>query len=517
MHKIKLPAFYYLDNFIQLLDHVFEYNKAVFREDDFDDFLKFKDLSKNAQALFTRFLMRKGNYFRPTKIVYKEIPNIAECLVELEAVNFISWDVPVEEKIKLFTKPELCDLFPDFKLKALPRAQIDEVLIGHVEQITERVLALERDFFVFRLLYFGNAHQDLSEFILNDLGIYQYENYSLSQGFIKSEEELSEFLRFYESIAEYDSEAPHEFLENHQIIKSDNRVLKRRLNKFYFRLGRQLERKKFLDQALEIYELSTYSGERKARVLAEQKRYEEMEAQCLKILRTSQNDQEHKFARFFLAKNAKYLKSDYKKESPFIARTETIQLDQTELSVEMSSCEYFSQFGKCYYSENLWIKALFGLFFWEVIFADVSGAFSHPFQHRPHDLYEDDFCEVRKDLIEEVFNSDFTWEKGEGIFDEKFGLSNSFVAWNLVKKENLRLAIESFEEAQLKSIFREFLKDLRAKPKGFPDLILFPEQGGVELIEIKGPGDRLQKHQSTWLEFFDKQGIKARVVNVQWN
>ena len=115
MHKIKLPAFYYLDNFIQLLDHVFEYNKAVFREDDFDDFLKFKDLSKNAQALFTRFLMRKGNYFRPTKIVYKEIPNITECLVELEGVNFISWDVPVEEKIKFFTKVELCDLFPDFK------------------------------------------------------------------------------------------------------------------------------------------------------------------------------------------------------------------------------------------------------------------------------------------------------------------------------------------------------------------------------------------------------------------
>ena len=82
-------------------------------------------------------------------------------------------------------------------------------------------------------------------------------------------------------------------------MKSDNRVLKRRLNKFYFRLGRQLERKKYLDQALDIYELSTYSGERKARVLAEKKSYEQMEAQCLKILQTSQNDQELKFARFF--------------------------------------------------------------------------------------------------------------------------------------------------------------------------------------------------------------------------
>ena len=76
MQKIPLPDFYYLDNFTQLLDHVFEYNKAVLREEDFDDFLNFKSLSKNAQALFTRFLMRKGNYFRPAKLSYKEIPNI---------------------------------------------------------------------------------------------------------------------------------------------------------------------------------------------------------------------------------------------------------------------------------------------------------------------------------------------------------------------------------------------------------------------------------------------------------
>ena len=67
--------------------------------------------------------MRKGNYFRPAKLSYKEIPNIDECLKELEEVSFITWDLPDEEKIKLFTKPDLCDLFPDLKLKSLPRAQ----------------------------------------------------------------------------------------------------------------------------------------------------------------------------------------------------------------------------------------------------------------------------------------------------------------------------------------------------------------------------------------------------------
>ena len=36
------------------------------------------------------------------------------------------------------------------------------------------------------------------------------------------------------------------------------------------------------------------------------------------------------------------------------------------------------------------------------------------------------------------------------------------------------------------------------------------------MIEVKGPGDRLQDHQIRWLEFFAVEGIPASVCFVRW-
>jgi hypothetical protein len=517
MKNVQLPDFYYLDNFTQLIDYVFDKHKSILRPKDIDDYNHFSSLSRNAKGLYVRFLMRKGSYFRPKKVSYSEIPNLNECLKELELIDFISWDVAVTEKIKLFTKAELSKLFPKEYDSKLVRVDLEEALLVSISEIPEKVLEIQKDFKVFTLLYFGNLNQDLSEFILNDLGIYKYEKYDLSHGFINSIQELEEFLNFYMVLSEYDRDQAFEFFNNYLIIKSTNTVLKRRLDKFHFSFARQLERHKHFEEALEIYSLSKRSGERQARVLASLKKYDQMEIKCLQMLRLSQNDQEKDFAEFFLFKNSKFLSKTYDKLQVYIPPTEYLELDKTELSVERAACEYYTQFGHCYYAENLWANALFGLFFWPVIFANVPGAFSHPFQHRPHDLYETDFCENRKTQIHELMEKPFTWAQAEKVYESKFGFSNPFVNWSAINKDYLNLALENFAQEQIKSIFKELLKDLKNKKKGFPDLIHFPHEGGVELIEIKAPGDRLQKHQNTWLKFFEDNEIKARVVNVRWN
>ncbi|EDM27759.1 hypothetical protein LNTAR_00120 [Lentisphaera araneosa HTCC2155] len=516
MQSIQLPDFYYLDNFTQLITYVFDNHKSILRPQDLDDYNNFSLLSPNSKALYVRFLMRKGTCFRPNKISYSEIPNLNDCLKELELFAFISWDATVTEKIKLFSKTELSTLFPEEFDSKLARVDLEKALLLTISDIPEKVLKIQKDFKVFSLLYFGNFHQDLSEFILNDLGIYQYEKYDLSHGFINSIQELEEFLNFYATLSDYDRDHALEFFNNYVIIKSTNTVLKRRLDKFHFSFARQLERHKHFEQALKIYRFSIRSGERQARVLAALKKYDQMESKCLQILRSPQNDQEKEFAQFFLFKNSKFLSKTYQKVENYIPPTELLELDKTELSVERAACEYYTQFGHCYYAENLWANALFGLFFWPVIFANVPGAFSHPFQHRPHDLYESDFCENRKVMISEIMGKPFTWAQAEKVYESKFGLSNPFVNWSAINKDYLSLALENFEQYQIKSIFIELLKDLRNKKKGFPDLIHFPHQGGVELIEIKAPGDRLQKHQNTWLNFFEDKKIKARVANVRW-
>ena len=36
------------------------------------------------------------------------------------------------------------------------------------------------------------------------------------------------------------------------------------------------------------------------------------------------------------------------------------------------------------------------------------------------------------------------------------------------------------------------------------------------MIEVKGPGDRLQDHQVRWLQFFASNGIAASVCYLRW-
>ena len=66
-------------------------------------------------------------------------------------------------------------------------------------------------------------------------------------------------------------------------------------------------------------------------------------------------------------------------------------------------------------------------------------------------------------------------------------------------------------------IFQRILQDLRNNRSGFPDLVRFPAQGGYQLIEVKGPGDSLQKNQQRWLQFFARHDIPHCLARVTWS
>jgi hypothetical protein len=61
------------------------------------------------------------------------------------------------------------------------------------------------------------------------------------------------------------------------------------------------------------------------------------------------------------------------------------------------------------------------------------------------------------------------------------------------------------------------LRDIRGNRSGLPDLIRFwPAERRYELIEVKGPGDRLQDNQIRWLAYCAQHGIPVRVLDVRW-
>ena len=93
--------------------------------------------------------------------------------------------------------------------------------------------------------------------------------------------------------------------------------------------------------------------------------------------------------------------------------------------------------------------------------------------------------------------------------------------WPALNEELLGLALDCIPATDLQVLFERLLLNIREHRSGFPDLVRFypenPEdKSRYEMIEVKGPGDRLQDHQIRWLHFFARKGIAASVCYLRW-
>src|SRR5204863_7361372 len=102
-------------------------------------------------------------------------------------------------------------------------------------------------------------------------------------------------------------------------------------------------------------------------------------------------------------------------------------------------------------------------------------------------------------------------------FERKSGLQSPFVAWGLVTREMLVHALSCMPAAHLRACFERMLSDLRTHRTGLPDLIQFwPDERRYRMIEVKGPGDRVQENQAHWLNFCVANGIPVQVCRVSF-
>jgi hypothetical protein len=173
-----------------------------------------------------------------------------------------------------------------------------------------------------------------------------------------------------------------------------------------------------------------------------------------------------------------------------------------------------------FYVENTLANTLFGLLCWPAVFAAIPGAFFHPFHRGPADLYSPDFHQRRAREFEACLarlddGSHFdailaTWE-------EKHGIQSPFVAWDYLDRGIIELALACIPPAHLKLWFRRILQDVKDNRTGFPDLIqFFPNEKRYDMIEVKGPGDRLQDNQLRWIDYCAEHGMPVTVCYLQW-
>lgn len=190
-------------------------------------------------------------------------------------------------------------------------------------------------------------------------------------------------------------------------------------------------------------------------------------------------------------------------------------------AVEMIACHALSEPGTAvHYVENGLINSLFGLLCWEAIFAPLPGAFFHPFQRGPADLHSAGFYTTRRAQFQRCMalldNGSYV-NAIRHTFQTKTGVASPFVHWRLLTSEMLEAALRCIPAAHLKMWFDRLARDVRLNRTGFPDLIRFwPAEERYEMIEVKGPGDRLQDNQIRWLAYCAEHGMPVCVLHVQW-
>ncbi|KEQ14080.1 VRR-NUC domain-containing protein [Endozoicomonas numazuensis] len=533
---VEIPEDYYLTNFQSLLDFVTQQYDDLLNDDERRFLRAFQSASEPAQRLYVRLICRKGPLFRSDKLKYPEILELTSAARELEKLALLSINpvTEVSELVQLGTKPELLKWFSSVKgiSSKLKRPELVERVVSGATRsptlpfdIYEPLFAAEVQNLQF--MFFGNLHQDLTEFVLQDLGLNQFERYPLVKDsrLFKTREELNDALQLsqlailaYEAEFEKDSKALCQ-LQYELPDQPDSPILKRRFSRLVNRIARELERTEQFDEALDLFAQSNLPPalERMARIHHKRGDVKASEAICMSILEKPASDMELEFAKRFIRK----LRGEkaLRKQSRFSEKR--LSLPDNSERVELQVQKHFQNEGwEAFYVENTLICGLAGLLFWDILFNDIPDAFFHPFQSAPADLSTPDFYRKRQTLFENRFT-----ELGESsvtqeilaLYEQKQGLSNRLIYWLGLSKELITVACELIPWPHLKAMLEKLIFDFAHNRTGFPDLILFkPESQEYLWVEVKGPGDKLQENQKRWLSFFSAHDIPAEVIYVDW-
>jgi len=380
-----------------------------------------------------------------------------------------------------------------------------------------------------RLMFFGNARQDWSEFVLADLGIYRYEVVDISPASraFGCRQDVDDYLHLHQCRERLEAGEPaSSVLDDIPADPHGNPWLEARRGKLLLALGLQLEREGALTQALQVHAHNAYAGARARCIRVLEKLGQPdaaLELACVVQAQPESECEAQQVGRMLgrLRRTLGQVASTRRKTAVYERLDLTLPASEYPVSVERRVQDHLtSPQAPVYYVENTLLNALFGLLCWDAIYAPLPGAFFHPFHAAPADLRQPDFRSRRAELFAACLarlDSQAYLDVIRERYRAKVGIQTRFIAWNVLDETLLEQALACLPAAHLKAIFGRMLDDLADNCTGLPDLIQFlPEARAYRMIEVKGPGDRLQDNQKRWLDFFVSQGMPVTVCYVQW-
>jgi hypothetical protein len=542
-----LEPSYYLNNFAAVLTTILARYADILAPDELRFITEFPKVPRNSQALLARMVMRCGELFRASKLRYVEIGDTKTAAAPLIEAGWLT-DRPmlgIEQLQGLLTKAELIRClglprrYADWRkagLVALIKAQFagpryfadwwrgeSEVLYGLLV-----APACER----FRLMFFGNHRQGWSEFVTADLQIFKYERTerSLHSRPFQTREHLMVFQRLQECRELLEEGMPLEDLVTALPGPiEDGEWLEERRQALLFLIAREFERSGNTDRALAIHANCRHRGARTRAIRLKLRARDWRGAHELSVRAQAhpESEAELQYVRRVLPRVERKLGIDA------IVEPASTEISEFELVLDSlpaaQAVEYrvrdhlardLADRNTVRYVENGLINALFGLLCWPAIYAPVQGAFFHEFHRAPADLASPHFHRRRQRHFDECLSHLESGRYRQAIlrtFKEKWGVQSPFVRWRGLDRTALQWALDCFPATHLRLWFEWIVRDVGENRAGFPDLVQFwPRERRYRMIEVKGPGDRLQDNQRRLLEFCAAHGMPVAVCHVRW-
>ncbi len=553
------PDHYYADNLIALIEGVRQQYGDILTPEEWDFGAGVIAMPADAQRLLARLISRKGPLVRVDSLNFREIDDTPVALTHLIARGFVSWcpQAPAADLTRLLTRAELARCFGDVQPDGGPSpvasmvngsssgipARACERLVdtpprratarkreilewiegsvceGEVHQRIERrcpwvVLDIGERLELYRLLFFGDRRRDLSTFVLRDLGLARYAEYELARErrLFADRAVLDAYIALLglgDYIDELGTKLPADAAT--PVLEAlwqpyENRLFERRRSRMLNRLGRGLERGGEFDAALACYARSSMAParERRMRIL---KRLGDLDA--VERLRRSMREgpicpQEADFAtRFGTRRHRAWPEETIILDVPDIGRVEAA-----------AAAILIADEGRAWHLENALPMGLFGLAYWDWIFAPVDGMFINAFQTAPIDLFWPDFLEARREKCADPLAVDDVTLRAAMLDACRAhrGVANRLVDWRVFDADTLGILLDGLGMDAVRKLLAFASADLDNARRGFPDLTVVYGPGRFEFVEVKGPKDRLRDDQYLWIERLRAARLPVRVA-----
>jgi hypothetical protein len=535
--QVLADPFYYLNNFKAVLSSLEGRYRDLLTAEELQFIAQFAELPRSSCALLVRMIMRTGRFFRLSRLHYPEIGNTAEAVAPLVGVGWVEEPMlDVSELHRLLTKDEVighlrlprplsklsksallhvvCEHYPDSRqFQGWCKDSPDRVYHLLVKPFAER----------FRLMFFGNFDQDWTEFVLADLGMYKYETTPLRSAPFSTRAHIEAFHQLYRCRRSLEEGAePAQVIASIPPPLTDNHWLESVRQNLLFQIATAYQKLNDAAAALAIFSSCRHRGSRirTIRLLERSGQWQEARDLCSVARAQPESEAERQqLGRLLPRLNRRLGVAGENTREPSTFDTFDVPLDPSNRCVELVVRDYLARQqgppSTVHFVENGLINSLFGLLFWDAIFAPIPGAFFHDFQYGPADLESGQFYERRKSQFAEGFAKLDSGEYKIAIrrrFFAKAGIRAPFVAWGLLTEGLLVSALRCLPALWFEWIVRDVV-DNRA---GFPDLVQFwPSESRYRMVEVKGPGDRLQDNQRRFFEFCNRHGIPVFLCRVR--